>query len=126
MRISNHLTKNLKSTLDFLDLLPNYNEYEKPLNNIDIFKKRKTYLQEKNEMEKKNLDGDLDSINKFNLKILSNERWGSNYNDTSNDKEGIAKIPSKAYKKNIDKEVGINIMMKKLPRSRVSNSMTKI
>ncbi len=126
MRINNQLTKNLKSTLDFLDLLPNYKEYEHPLNNIDIFKKRKTYLQEKNEMEKKNLDCDLESINKFNLKILSNERWGMSNNDTSNDKEGIAKMPSKAYKRNIDKEVGIKLMMKKLPRSRVSNSMTKI
>jgi hypothetical protein len=126
IKINNHLTKNLKSTLDFLDLLPNYNEFEHPINNIDIFKKRKTYLQEQSEMDRKNLDCALDSINKFNMKILSNERWGMSHNDTSNDKEGLAKVPSKAYKKNIDKEVGIKIMMTKLPRSRVSKSMSKI
>lgn len=126
IRLSNHLSKNLKSTFDILDLLPNYNENQYPINNIDIFKKRKTYLQEKNEVEKKSLDSALESINKFNWKILSNERWGMSYNDASNDKEGIVKMPSKPCKKDIEKEVGIKIMMKKLPRSRVSNSITKI
>ena len=55
MIINNKLTTTLKSTLDILDLIPNYDESNYENNNIDIFKKRKTYLEQQKDIQKKKL-----------------------------------------------------------------------
>jgi hypothetical protein len=124
MRVSNKLTTSLKITMEVLDMMPNYNDSDYPLNNIDIFKKRKTYLEQQKENENQKLSSALEELNKFNLNILNNDRWGHNINDRPKQKEPT-KFPSKPDQKDIEREVGINIMKKKRPRSRVWNSVSK-
>ena len=117
IRISNKLTMSLKSALDSLDLIPEYEENRLESNNIDIFKRRKNYLQEKKELDKKLISSSLDEINKFNYNILKNKGWGQSAIDRLKLEE--PKIYYKPNKKELERELGQNIVNKKLPRSRI-------
>ena len=107
----------LKSALDSLDLIPEYEENRLESNNIDIFKRRKNYLQEKKELDKKLISSSLDEINKFNYNILKNKGWGQSAIDRLKLEE--PKIYYTPNKKELERELGQNIVNKKLPRSRI-------
>ena len=126
MRINYRLSGTLKSNLDILDLIPEYDENDYSNNNIDIFKKRKTYLQEQKEQEKRKLTNDLEDIDKFNIKIIKNNQWG-NISQEKSKNFNLFKKPSKPDRKELEKELGKKIVSIKMPRSRIlSNSVTKI
>ena len=120
LKVSGKLGLSLKNTLDVLDLAPDYNENAEGLNNIDIFKKRKNYLEEQKETELKIISSSLDEINKFNFSILKNKGWGQNAVDRAKNEE--PKIYHKPNKKELEKELGRKIVNTKLPRSRVITS----
>lgn len=100
MKLSNKLTISLKSTLDVLDLIPEYEEknYEDYLNNNDILKNRK------NE-EKKDEGGSLDDINRFNFSIIKNQQWGNN-NGGKISNSSFAKHPIRPNRKELEREMG--------------------
>ena len=125
MIISNKLTRTLKSTLEGLDLIPNYDESNYENNNIDIFKKRKTYLQQQKDLQNSILNNNLEDINKFTLNIINNENWGLNNTDNIKSKK-VSKRPVKPDIKELEREVGVKVVKSKMPRSRKSYSMLKI
>ena len=67
----------------------------------------------------------MEDIIKFNFNILNNEHWGFNHTDQIKT-QSITKKHFKPHNKEIEREVGINVMKKKMPRSRKSNSMSKL
>lgn len=121
LKVSGKLSLSLKNTLDVLDLVPDYNENTDGINNIDIFKKRKNYLEEQKECERKIISSSLDEINKFNFNILKNKGWGQNGLEKPKNEE--PKLYYKPNKKELEKELGKKIVNTKLPRSRVITSL---
>ena len=104
IKITNKMTINLKNTLDTLDLIPEIDEKLAEESNIknnflEIFKMKKVDVTKSN---------DLEEINKFNLSIINNIRWGSE-SLTRTKNEPIRKGAIKPTKKEIEKEVGKNI-----------------
>jgi hypothetical protein len=122
IKLSNKMTMSLKSTLDALDLIPEYEEInnnEANINNIDIIKERTRDLiesREQNILKNKSLE----EINKFNLSIIRNAGWG-NYIGSTNKSTDVFRHFVKPNKRELEKEMGKYIVNTKLPRSRVFN-----
>jgi len=125
IRVNNRLKTTLKNALDALDVMPEYEEEEEeaPVNNaVDIFKKRKTYLDQR-EKEKDVMYSSLDEMNKFNYNIIKNNQWGQ---QTYANKAGESvRVPVKPSKKDLEKELGKSVVNKKMPRSRISTNLMK-
>jgi len=131
IKINNKIKTSLKGVLDELDVYPEFEEREHALiqNNVDIFKKRKNYLENKSK-EKDNSTTSLEEINKFNYNIIKNHQWGQqSYVNTVGE---TVRIPVKPSKKELERElgkgfikVGKNIVNKKMPRSRLSTNVLK-
>lgn len=132
---------NLKNTIDTLDLIPEIDEKFAAEPDImqkntfmDIFKKRK------NDNFKSQ---DLEEINKFNLSIINNTKWGTDSMNKGR-MEPKSRMVMKPTQKELEKEigkkiskkfksfffknkinfyifVGMNIANTKLPRSRIFN-----
>ena len=124
LKVSTKLTGSLKHALDVLDLIPEYKESENSNNNIDLFKNRRNFNQEKKNFDKKLISSSLDEINKFNFEIMKNKGWGL-YGSEKTDKPKLEgpKPRFKPSKKALEKELGMNIVNTKLPRSRVLASL---
>jgi hypothetical protein len=135
LKLSNKLTMSLKSTLDHLDYIPEYEEKlyedEESMKNlggklIKDIRIKKSDDKDKEIIEKQNAS--LELINKFNYSIIRNSQWGtnsvgglkdSNSNQNTAMGEPVKKI--KPNRKELEKEMGIYIVKTKLPRSRVFN-----
>jgi len=109
IRLSQKVTISLKNTIDPLDLIPGFDDkFSVKANNeqinsfMDIFKRGKYE-------NKLRLNG-LDEINKFNVSILNNTKWGS---DTQNKEKFESKRRQilKPTLKELEKEVGNNIIL---------------
>lgn len=124
LRISTKLTGTLKMALDSLDLIPEYNENHYEIYNIDIFKRRKNYLEEKKDSDKKLISSSLDQINKFNYSIMRNKGWGQSAMERLKLEE--PKEYFKPDRKELEHELGQKIVNTKLPRSRIISSLNKI
>ena len=124
LKISNKIMGTLKSTLDSLDLIPDYYEKAYDNNNVDIFKKRKNYLEEKKDFHHKLISTSLEEINKFNFSIMKNRGWGQTGVDSL--KLDEPKTHFRPDKKELEKELGKKIVNTKLPRSRINASLNKI
>ena len=131
IKINNKIKTSLKGVLDGLDVYPEFEDREHALiqNNVDIFKKRKNYLENKSK-EKDNSTSSLEEINKFNYNIIKNHQWGQqSYVNTVGE---TVRIPIKPSKKELERELGKsflkkgkNIVNKKMPRSRLSTNLLK-
>jgi hypothetical protein len=135
LKLSNKLTMSLKSTLDNLDYIPEYEEKlyedEELMNNLGgrLMRDLKIKISDNKQREifdKQNAS--LEIINKFNYSIIRNSLWGSNsiggikdgnLNHNSVIGEPVKKV--KPNRKELEKEMGIYIVKTKLPRSRVFN-----
>ncbi len=83
---------------------------DEPQNNSNIFKKTK-----KDDLEN---DGkSLEEINKFTYSIVHNQQWGSNATKGHYEKYEN-RAPYKPELKDIEKEIGKNILKTKMPRAR--------
>ncbi len=103
----------LKNTLESLDQIVEFEEHEnESVNNANFFKQTK--IKDKiNDYQKS-----LEDINKFNFSIIKNAQWGANNTIGQNQKhDNITKY--KPDLKEIEREVGKNIVQTKLPRARV-------
>jgi len=105
--LSHKVTMNLKNTIDSLELIPELEEkfalepnLEQKNTFMDIFRRRKIANSKLN---------DLEEINKFNLSIINNNKWGS---DSLNKGrlEPMRRIMIKPSKKELEKELGINYL----------------
>lgn len=112
----------LRMHLEKLDLIPEFEENEKDrkkLNNENLFKKKNPYKSKLNINEA----NDLNEMNKFNNEIITDSKWGS----TAKRKEGEDHFNTKQFtkpnKKNVEKELGKNIVNTKIPRARL---LTKV
>jgi len=96
----------LKSALDSLDLIPEYEEKDDDkINNNDLFKdKKKINLDEIEENEK--IEQSLEEINKFNSMIIKNATWGSAVAAKGMGKVGGEKLPLKPSIKKMEQELG--------------------
>jgi hypothetical protein len=121
IKVNVKLAGSLKHALEALDLIPDYKEDSFSTNNMDIFKKRKLYLEEKKQSEQKLISASLDEINKFNYNIIQSKGWG-NYG-TEKQKLEEPKIYFKPNKKELENELGKKIVNTKLPRSRIITSL---
>jgi hypothetical protein len=103
----------LKNTLESLDQIVEFEEHEnESVNNANFFKNTK--MKDKLDDYQKSLE----DINKFNFSIIKNAQWGANNSVGLNQKhDNITKY--KPDLKEIEREVGKNIVQTKLPRSRV-------
>jgi hypothetical protein len=135
LKLSNKLTMSLKSTLDHLDYIPEYEEKlyedEESMNNLGGRLMRDIKIKKSDDKEREIIDkqnASLELINKFNYSILRNSQWGSNsiagikdgnLNHNSVIGEPVKKV--KPNRKELEKEMGIYIVKTKLPRSRVFN-----
>lgn len=125
LKISRKINGTLKSTLDSLDLIPEYNENAYESNNIDIFKKRKVYLNDKKDFQRTLISTSLDKINQFNYSIMKDSGWGQSGAESL--KVEQPKMHYKPNRKKLEKELGQKIVNTKLPRSRmVANSLNKM
>lgn len=106
LKLNYNIKTSLKGVLDALDMYPDYDENEGlNLNNVDIFKKRKNYLDIKSK-EKDRISNSQEEINKFNFNIIRNNQWGQQSNVS---KTGDAvRIPIKPTKKDLERELGIS------------------
>ena len=124
LKISSRFGNGLKASFDSLYIIPELSEkiaqVSNNFNNLSglyISKKIKIHSGSKST---RNRNEPLDVINKFNLSIIKNPKWGA-YD------EDIAKVPDrrkphKKLKKNdVEVDVGKNIFKIKLPRSRNFN-----
>jgi hypothetical protein len=104
IKLSNKMTMSLKSTLDALDLIPEYEEKIDELNNnaINILRNRRNYISSMDDTSNK--DG-MEEINKFNLSIIKNNQWG-NYNGPKKQFFDYLKSPVKPNKREIERELG--------------------
>jgi len=95
----------LKSALDTLELIPEFEErdQEKVVNN-DLFKERRKSDQQKDE-EKQKMEASLEEINKFNSMIMKNSQWGSSMPTKSGNKKS-SNIPNKPDHKELERELG--------------------
>ena len=105
LKLNNNIKTSLKGILDTLDVYPDYDENEVlNINNVDIFKRRKNYLDVKSREKERNSNS-LEEINKFNFNIIRNNQWGQ---QSYINKTGEAvRIPIKPTKKNLERELGI-------------------
>jgi hypothetical protein len=115
----------LKSALDGLDLIPEFDEIVSPdkiekedLNNSNLFKKTKMGKMEQSENNTEGYIRSLEEINKFNLSIVKNPAWGAGKSKINTDKYNN-KTFYKPSRKDVEREVGKNVAETKLPRSRV-------
>ena len=97
----------LKSALDALELIPEYEEQnQEKIVNSDLFKERRKSDQGKDE-EKEKIEASLEEINKFNSMIMKNSQWGSSVPSKAGNKKST-NIPSKPNQKELERELGIN------------------
>ena len=96
----------LKSALDALELIPEYEEreQEKVVNN-DLFKERRKSDQQKDE-EKQKMEASLEEINKFNSMIMKNSQWGSSITNAKSGNKKSSNIPNKPDQKELERELG--------------------
>jgi len=122
----------LKSALDSLELIPEYEEGgEGKVVNNDLFKERRKSDQEKDE-EKQKIEASLEEINKFNSMIMKNSQWGSSIPAKSGNKK-ITNIPLKPNHKELERELGtynniiifINIFLIFLGKSIVNTKLPR-
>lgn len=101
IKLSNKLTMSLKTTIDALDIITEYEEkmYEENLNMVDILKQRRE--------EDKTHENALEDINQFNLSIIKNTQWGVHPAGKlrKNNEEGKPFV--KPNRKELEREMGI-------------------
>ena len=116
IKMNNKIGGTLKSALEGLDEIMENEEINPQENNEDIlqsdpFKKTKRD-------DKENYMRSLEEINKFNSSIVNNAQWGAN-TLRGHFERGGNNTHFKPDLKDIEREVGKNIVKTKLPRSRV-------
>lgn len=95
----------IKSALDALELIPEYEERDgDKVNQEDLFKERKKSDQVKEE-EKQKVEAALEEINKFNSNIMKNQQWGTSAPTKTGNKKNI-NIPNKPNHKELERELG--------------------
>lgn len=118
-KVNNKMGVSLKAALEGLDLIPEYeenitndnlNNADNPINNSNLFKKTKNNFTDDLQV--------LEEINKFNLSIVNNTQWGTTGSKMPRNLNA-GKVPAKPNLKEIEREVGKNIVKTKLPRARV-------
>lgn len=103
IRLSHKVSMNLKNTIDTLDLIPEIDEKlgaEPDVNQKNSFMnifKRKKFDNTKS--------ADLEEINRFNLSIINNNRWGLDSLSKARD-EPKRRTVIKPSQKELEKEVG--------------------
>jgi hypothetical protein len=127
IKLSNKLTMSLKSTLDALDLIPEYDEKICDDDGGAMINNYGGNILINSKLGKNNNEYDdkesLEAINKFNYSILRNTYWGSSAGKGGANPKG--KKHFKPDQKELEKEMGLNILNTKLPRSRVFNLKNK-
>ncbi len=99
---------NLKSALDALELIPEYEEQNQneKVNNEDLFKDRKRHDHDPKEDDKQQqLEASLEEMNKFNSMIMKNSQWGSSAPAKTGNKK-TTNIPNKPNHKELERELG--------------------
>ncbi len=127
IKLSNKLTTSLKSSLDNLDYVHNYEEKlyskEKSLRNLggEILDHLK---HPKNRHNVQQQEPSLEVVNKFNYSIIYDSSWGSKSLDVNLHKnKNLLFSKHKPSKKELTKEMGSLIVNTKLPRSRIFNKI---
>lgn len=118
---------NLRTTMETLDLIPEYEEKEMddvvgaPIKNVDLFKNNKIsdLKLDKKDRYGDNSDVKLEDVNQFNKTILGTNNWGELNNKLSNKENSTSNSYFKPQKKEIEREVGKSIQNTKLPRARL-------
>jgi hypothetical protein len=125
LKISSRYANGLKTTFDSLYIIPELGEKiaeaSKNANNLSgLIMKEKIKLHYGSRSDRGNSEP-LDVINKFNLSIIKNPKWGT-YDEDHVRILNNRKHPRKMKKDELEKEIGKNIFNVKLPRSRIFNS----
>lgn len=112
----------LRLQLEKLDLIPEDDENsinKKTINNENLFKKTNPAKSKINI----NTERELDEMNKFNNEIIKDLKWGSTNNKRDGDDHYNSKQHIRPNIKNVEKELGKNIVNTKIPRARL---LTKV
>lgn len=123
MKLSNRMTMSLKSTLDALDLIPEYEEdKDEEVNNLggSIIANRKVSRLSMDQDDNESLE----TMNKFNFSIIKNNQWGAGLPGQGKS-QGPGKKHYKPDLRELEKELGSSVISKKMPRSRVFNNKNK-
>ena len=114
----------LRIHLEELDLIPEFDEtstlHKKKLNNENLFKKKNTI---KSKIILNSEREELDEMNKFNNEIITDSKWGSTNKRKGGDDNLNTMQFNKPNKKEVEKELGKNIVNTKIPRARL---LTKV
>ena len=127
----------LRTAMEKLDLIPEFEESEmentkgeiKKINNTNLFKNSepsKTFYNKKRErivLTEKNMEEDLSEINKFNNAIMKNTNWGNSVKQGNTEENTKNMQVHKPDKREIEREIGKNIYNTKLPRARLSTKI---
>jgi hypothetical protein len=128
LKVSKNYTNFLKTATVNLDSIVEKDELLFNLKNNENLKDPKEIIDNPNLFRKSSynkkdeggnsIKNSLDEINNFNMSIVKNNQWGSNYSKLPKEGSRIKKS-NKPDLKEIEREVGKNILNTKLPRSRV-------
>jgi hypothetical protein len=122
VKIYSRFGNGLKASFDSLYIIPELGEKiaqvsqnGNNLSGLFLSEKIKTHNGSKSTRAR---NEQLDVINKFNLSIIKNPKWGT-YDEESVKGLENRKLPRKLKKNEVEKEIGKNIFKVKLPRSRI-------
>jgi hypothetical protein len=127
LKVSKNYTNFLKSASVDIETIVENDEFPFNLKNEDLNKeiidntnlfKKTGNNYNKNEQNMNGLKNSLEEINNFNMSIVKNNQWGTFYSKIQKDSSNKKKL-NKPDLKEIEREVGKNILNTKLPRSRV-------
>lgn len=142
MQMTNYKFSSVRMAMANLDLLSEadeaqlYEEHENTKENKDNLRTSNIFLYKnikppktKEFLSRNNSQRNLNDINKFTNTILSHSNWGS-VNSVSTvrniNPKAKPKIHTKPLERDIEKEMGLGITMRKLPRSRMKKAAENV